>query len=284
MIILFPSDYFDKKKPDINYEDEFNIAKSIPEFEIALFDYDGFIEDNTLKIYPKISVHRGNHNCIYRGWMLKPDKYIVLYKKLKEKGIELINSPEEYEKCHLFPNVYDDIKDYTPKTIWFYDILNIDWNLINREFKSFIIKDFVKSVKGEDFPVKFETSVKNKEMDEYINKFLKLRGNLFTGGIVLKEFVNLKRYDSVINEYRCFYLKNKIVSISKNSNQKIDYSIIPQSFVNKFKNLKSNFYTIDFGELESGEWIIIETGDGQVSGLSPDQFIYGFYDGIRRII
>ena len=279
--ILFPSDYFDKKKPDFNYEDEFNIAKSFLEFEVALVDYDSFIEDDILKVYPLDSI---KGNCIYRGWMLKPSKYSIFYDKLREKGFKLINSPEEYEKCHLFPNIYNDIKYYTPKSLWFYDVSKIDWNLINKEFKAFMIKDFVKSVKGQDFPVKFETIVENEKMDEYIGEFIKLRGNLFTGGIVFKDFVNLKKYYGITNEYRCFYLNGDVLSISKNSNQSRDFNVLPEHLLNKFINLKSNFYTIDFAELKNGDWIIIETGDGQVSDLSPDQFVFGFYDEVRRIL
>ena len=39
------------------------------------------------------------------------------------------------------------------------------------------------------------------------------------------------------------------------------------NWVKKLPKLKSKFYTIDVAELKTGEWVVIETGDGQVSGL-----------------
>ena len=38
----------------------------------------------------------------------------------------------------------------------------------------------------------------------------------------------------------------------------------------------SNYYTVDYAELEDGNWKILETGDGGVSGL-PDSVDYETY-------
>lgn len=56
--------------------------------------------------------------AIYRGWMMKPDMYRLFYEKLKEKGIILINSPEEYNRYHMLPGWYNDFKEYTAKSVW----------------------------------------------------------------------------------------------------------------------------------------------------------------------
>ncbi|WP_406534581.1 ATP-grasp domain-containing protein [Methanobrevibacter sp.] len=45
----------------------------------------------------------------------------------------------------------------------------------------------------------------------------------------------------------------------------------------KYRNLPSTFYTVDYAELSDGTWKIIEAGDGQVSGLSDNQNIHNFY-------
>jgi hypothetical protein len=216
--------------------------------------------------------------------MLKPDKYQELYEILISRGVTLINNPDEYEMCHLFPKSYEDIKDFTPKTEWYDNYKNIDWKCINSEFKRFMIKDYVKSVKGTSFPSCFQTPVEDETMNKYIDEFIKLRGALFTKGIVIKEFVDFKRYGEATNEYRAFYLKGKLVTVSRNSNQSENCPFVPSEFVERFTGLKSSFYTIDFAELDNGKWIIIEVGDGQVSGLSPSQYVFKFYDEIRGII
>ena len=54
-------------------------------------------------------------------------------------------------------------------------------------------------------------------------------------------------------------------------------SDVPISFINKVIDLIGNaasYYAIDVAETQSGEWIVIEINDGQMSGLSqndPDE-------------
>lgn len=281
IIFLYPCDFFDRKKPDIDYESEYNVACQFSEFEVVLYHYDEFVSDNILRLYPHLI--KGN-KCIYRGWMLKPSQYKEMYYKLMNKGIQLINSLDQYEKLHIFPNIYPLIQNYTPKILYYEDIENIEWECVNHQFKRFMIKDYVKSVKGTKFPLYFETPIDQEIINNYIKEFIALRNNLFTQGIVIKEFVELKKYNSTTNEFRAFYMKNQLITLSRNSNQPEGCPIISLDFVEQFKTLGSNYYTIDFAELESGEWIIIETGDGQVSGLSPNQYVFKYYDEMKRVL
>ncbi len=55
-----------------------------------------------------------------------------------------------------------------------------------------MIKDYVKSVKGTDFPKFFDKNTTQDELDNWMNVFYKYRGNLLTGGICVKEFLPLK--------------------------------------------------------------------------------------------
>ena len=144
-----------------------------------------------------------------------------------------------------------------------------------------MMKDYVKSVKGSDFPVYFDHTYTDEEMDRYAAEFIRLRDRLFVKGIVLKEFVDLKKTDHATNEYRAFYLYGKRITLSKNSNQKRDVPV-PEAFAGQLPRLNSNFYTVDFAELADGSWIVVETGDGQVSGLSPGQYVFKFYEELLR--
>jgi hypothetical protein len=51
-------------------------------------------------------------------------------------------------------------------------------------------------------------------------------------------------------------------------------------FVNRFMNLQSNFYTVDFA-MSEGEWIVIEVGDGGVSGPAPTQDLHQLYSAMQ---
>jgi hypothetical protein len=48
-------------------------------------------------------------------------------------------------------------------------------------------------------------------------------------------------------------------------------------------NSVSKFYTVDLAQLINGEWIIVETGDGQVSGLAPNQNPIGLYNSFLKM-
>ena len=281
MLVLFPSDYFNHKQVDADYAAEYEAVCRIPEFKTIFYNYDGFVQGEPLKLYPD-DYYTGD--CIYRGWMFTPEQYATLYTKLRDKGINLINSPEQYDACHLLPNALPFIEENTPKSLCFPKDAQIDWDLVNNTFKRFMVKDYVKSVKGHDFPSCFITPIVFAEMEQWLCKFVDLRGNLFTGGFVLKEYVDFKKYGEVTNEYRAFYLKGRMLSLSRNSNQSDSCPTVPRDFVDKWANLPSNYYTVDFGELTDGSWIVIETGDGQVSGLSPGQFIFKYYDDIRAML
>lgn len=45
----------------------------------------------------------------------------------------------------------------------------------------------------------------------------------------------------------------------------------------RYANLDSPFYTVDYAELANGGWMIVEAGDGGVSGLCYQQDIRAFY-------
>lgn len=280
-IFLYPSTYFDPKQVDPDFEDEYETMHQLSKFQTCLFDYDAFISAGILKFYPSLYE---KSTCIYRGWMMKPEQYRILYQTLEKRSIQLINSPAEYDACHLFPKVYALVEKFTPKAIWFPDRDDINWKMVNNNFKRFMIKDYVKSVKGSNFPTSFSTPVDEMQMRPVLDQFLELRGDLFTGGFLFKEFVELKCYTDVTNEYRAFFLDGNLLTLSKNSNQADTCPYPPDNFVTQFRNLPSRFYTVDFAECADGNWIVLETGDGQVSGLASGQDTFIFYDKIRRFL
>lgn len=272
--ILFPSSYFDFKKVDEQLQEEYNAAIESGLFDIILFDYDKFIGEGILKISNKpneITV------TTYRGWMMKPSEYEKFYNELLNCNIKLITTPETYQNFHIFPNIYPSLKDDTAKTLVYNSGQEPSHDEIISTMDRFMIKDFVKSVKGTDFPKFFDSSITKEEFENWMKIFYKYRGELFTGGICVKEFFDLKKYDDKVNEYRVFYINNKPATISRNSGQPTYAVKPPMELVEKYSKLNSQLYTIDYAELEDGTWKIIEAGDGSVSGLSDGQDYNVFY-------
>ena len=57
---------------------------------------------------------------------------------------------------------------------------------------------------------------------------------------------------------------------------------VPMELVEKYNNLESDYYTVDFAELEDGTWRVIEAGDGSVSGLSEFQDAEVYFRALYR--
>lgn len=81
---------------------------------------------------------------------------------------------------------------------------------------------------------------------------------MLAGGICIKEYLNLKQYGDRTNEYRVFYINHEIATISRNSAQGIYVPLPPQDLLEKYSNLGSNYYIVDYAELEDESWRIIE--------------------------
>ena len=95
---------------------------------------------------------------------------------------------------------------------------------------------------------------------------------MLTGGICVKEYLNLRRYgDDDTNEFRVFYINHKVASMSRNSWQTTMTKEPPRELIDKYRNRPSVYYSVDFAELEDGRWVITKVGDGSVSGLSESQ-------------
>ncbi|MCR4653442.1 MAG: ATP-grasp domain-containing protein [Eubacterium sp.] len=71
--------------------------------------------------------------------------------------------------------------------------------------------------------------------------------------------------------FTIFYVNHEITTICRNSGQETYTPEPPKELIEKYRNLDSHYYTVDYVELEDGTWRIVEAGDGEVSGLSDNQ-------------
>ena len=267
-LILFPSSFFNIEKVDEDLQQEYEAVISTGLFHIALFGYDKWFNEGKLVVRDapaELSL------AVYRGWMMKPEQYEIFYNQLLEKNIKLVTNPEQYKMMHIFPNAYDLFQEDTAKMEIFPLHEQIDVNHLKKSFRRFMVKDYVKSVKDTEFPRYFDQNITQEEFDQWMEVFYKYRGSLLTGGICIKEFLDLKHYGGKTNEYRVFYINHEIATISRNSAQGTYTPLPPQELIDKYRNLGSDYYTVDYAELEDGTWRIVEAGDGEVSGLSENQ-------------
>lgn len=277
--ILFPSSYQGLNKVDEDLQKEYDAVRNTGLYLVVLFGYEKWFCEERLVLN---NAPDEMTTAVYRGWMMQPERYEAFYQALLEKNIRLITSPEEYRQFHVFPNVYPLIEADTARTMIFPEGTPVDLEAVKARFNRFMVKDYVKSVKGTDFPVYFENTVTQDEFDQWMNVFYKNRGELFTGGICVKEFLELKKYNSRTNEYRVFYINHEPATISRNSGQTPLAAAPPQELIETYSHLPGKFYTVDYAELKDGSWKIVEAGDGSVSGLSEQQDYEAFFRALYQ--
>lgn len=276
--ILFPCSYFEHDKPDDVFSAEHRAALASPHLDVRLCNFDEFDERSVLRLDRPVDEPAA---CIWRGWMMAPERYSRFYEQCRRLNLSLITSPEAYELMHCFPNAYKlmDPSD-TPRITVFGDRMSA--KVVNGAFDAFMMKDFVKSVKQTGFPQRIETPLTQDECDHLSEEFIRMRGGLYTGGIVCKQYVGLKKYAMRTNEWRGFYLSGRLLTLSGNSMQFPSCPKPPDDLVARMEGFASPFYTVDFGELENGAWTVLETGDGQVSGLASELEPDAFYAALAK--
>lgn len=275
--VLFPSDYFDKNSPDAALKSEYDAAVADGRLDVRAFDLELFEERGVIALSQPFCDEA--LPLVYRGWMMKPGQYEAFHSALRGSGLRPIVEPVAYAEFHMFPLAYERhevLRENSPLLVAFQG-RSVDAAVVSDSFGRFMVKDYVKSVKGTSFPRFFETPVTQDEMDVIVERFVALRGGLFTEGVVCKEYVDLAACGDATNEWRAFFLGGRLLSLCRNSNQPAGSAAPPESLLASCANLGSPYYTVDFAELADGGWIVVETGDGQVSGLAAAQDAVTYY-------
>ncbi|MEW4412931.1 ATP-grasp domain-containing protein [Clostridium sp. AN503] len=257
---------------DVDYRAEYQAAGL--EHACALFSYED-LQQGKLSLYEeKIS-----GLTIYRGWMMHPDMYRSFYSLLEEQGIILINTPDEYEKYHLLPGWYNDFKTETPETVWeLQGKLEAALQIAKQLEGPYVVKDYVKSRKHEWYDACFIESIDDREnAARVIGNFIDRQGIDLVGGIVLRKFEKLKKIGyhersgmPLSEEYRVFIYAGKILAVDDYWLEDSDVNLSTEEYQwmeSIAQRVKSNFVTVDLARKEDGSLIIMELGDGQVSGL-----------------
>lgn len=142
-----------------------------------------------------------------------------------------------------------------------------------------ILKDYVKSQKHYWEEACFIPNASDAAKSEsVIRKFLELQDTDLNEGLVFREFVELETLAThslsgmpLTKEFRVFVRDGKVVSVFKYWDEG-DYGEtepVLKRFEALLPEIKSHFFSMDIAKQKNGDWIIVELGDGQVSGL-PD--------------
>lgn len=293
MRVIFCDSVIDHSIVEPDYVEEWKSALK-SSFKPSLISYEELTEGNISKALRLIKPLEIVELAIYRGWMLTPKQYEELYLGLLDKNVQLINTPEEYSHCHYLPNSYSKIESLTPKSNWTKNLNEESILELTNEFgdNSIIVKDFVKSEKHNWDDACFipNASDKNK-VKSVVDKFIELRGASINEGIVFRQFEELeflikhpKSGMPLTKEFRIFFHNAKIIKVFDYWDEGEYGGTKPELdvFIEIAKSIESNFFTMDVAKKKDGDWIIMELGDGQVSGLPDKADISEFYSLLKE--
>lgn len=190
---------------------------------------------------------------------------------------------EEYQAAgleHLLPGWYKDFSEETVETVWtsgnnVEDVIQLAKRL---DEGSYIVKDYVKSRKHEWYDACLIKNIKDRTaLQKVVTNFIERQGEDLVGGIVLRKYADLRKAGfhersgmPLSEEYRVFVYAGRVLAIDDYWKEEAELQLTEEEFTwidSIAARVKSNFVTVDLARKEDGSLIIMEFGDGQVSGL-----------------
>lgn len=287
--MLYPENPLYPNLVDSVYRKESTTARSY-----ALLNYE-LLTENEVRV--KGLAQNGKIvRMMYRGWMIPPEQYEILYDHLAAMGVYLVNTPEQYKHCHCLPEWYNSLSDITPESVWTSDLSDkaLQQALQNFGDSPVIVKDYVKSRKHEWYDACYIRSASDTDNAlRIIHNFIERQGDSLTGGIVLRKFEPLVEVGyhpesgmPISEEYRVFFFSGQLMCVSEYwreaGQKKSTLSKEETAWIKSLpERIDSIFFTADIARKADGSLCVMELGDGQVSGLqglNEDFFYRRLYD------
>lgn len=297
-MIIFCSDPLEPREPDQAFAREAIAVKHLG-LMFELIDFETLtLEHDSQRAVRRVKSRQHPAEAIYRGWMLKPDRYGELYDSLASKNVRLVNDPTTYRYCHYLPESYSAIEGHTPRSVWMKLSGELPMEAVMELLRPFgsapvIVKDFVKSRKHEWFEACFIPSAADRgAVERVVRGFLELQDEDLNEGLVFREFVEFeplavhsKSGMPLTREFRLFFLDGRAVFSTGYWDEGDYVGMAPplDGFTQIAANVKSRFFTMDVAKRRDGEWMIVELGDGQVAGLPDRADVTEFYRALAGL-
>ena len=259
MRVLFCDSVIDRKQVEPDFEEEYKSASSAG-FETSLVSFEALLEGNVTKSLSLVRPSAEPEKVIYRGWMLTPTQYALLFNGLKVKNIHLVNSPIEYRYTHFLPEWYSDLRSLTPLTRWTQEITIPSAVELAQSFdnEAIMLKDFVKSEKHHWEEACYIPNASDAErVKSVVTRFLELRGDALNEGLVFRKFESLEYLTDhsksgmpLTLEYRLFFAKGKLLGAYPYWEEGEYNQPMPDltSFLSLAKEIRSDFFTMDIAK------------------------------------
>lgn len=226
----------------------------------------------------------GVGSALLRSWMLTEEEYDRLYEALSERGCYLVNNAAAYAAAHYLPNYYAAIEEWAAPTRWIVGTdLNEAWAVASELGPPpYLLKDHVKAAKENRACSYVPAGASRVEFEEVCRSFIDHRRESFERGLVFRAVLPLEplTLDSsgqpAFDEYRLFFWQGSLLAAAPYYDVAGDETDFAR-FEVLGERIDSDFFTVDVARLTTGEWAVIEVGDGGVSTLPPLMDPRGFY-------
>jgi hypothetical protein len=174
---------------------------------------------------------------VYRGWMLTAAEYDQLARLLP-----LVVSPAEYLSSHQATGWYEAVATYTFPNCFLTEPVALDFAAGRRYFVKGLVKSF-----GEDSVLTSQQQL----VGIWQQQELPASTTLF-----VRDYVDLKP----ASERRFFVVRGQVLGAAG--------AVLPEALLAAVAALQPRlFYSLDVAETLTGQPVLVEVGDGQVSDL-----------------
>lgn len=239
------------------------------------------VDSYSLTDRPRLQLPEGFQGpVVYRGWMLSAEEYRGLQSALEARGLTMLTDLPSHLQAHSMDGWIEGFSELTPATMILpaaataEELLEAAVTLSSD--RGFFLKGSVKSEPG------FSRAQTAEELPGLLERFRDFSGIASDGKIALRSFVPL---DGTVAELRTWWIDGylSLIDVHPNfmdkgledpmdghrlENSAIDFTA---KLAPKIQELTNRFITADIALTEDSDWILVELGDGQVSGL-PESY------------
>ncbi|MEU6076272.1 ATP-grasp domain-containing protein [Micromonospora sp. NPDC047074] len=275
MLLIVPADPLRPRRPDEHFAPEAHAARDAG-VEVAVVDHDALARgDDVARAVSRVSAEGV---AVYRGWMLRSERYAAFAAALARRGVVLRTTGEQYRRGHELPGWYPDLAELTPRSAWTVGTGRGDFDRARDALGggAAVLRDFSKSMKHHWHEAAYIPDLDDGDAAWRVaSRFLDLRGDDLVGGLVLRTF---ERFATA--EVRTWWVDGVCVLSGAHPDSPHDTppeAFDPRTVGASVAALGLPFVTVDLALRADGVWRIVELGDGQVSDrpstVAPAAFV-----------
>ena len=216
--------------------------------------------------------------AVWIGYIPLPSHYEQIYQAALSRNIRLLNSPDQFRRAEEFDQFYPFIADLTAESRCVSDLAECSEAARHLGYPVFL-KGTIQSNKAKGIG---SCVAHDDEQLATIATTLLSSHRRSLGKVIVRKLLDLRH--SRIGpggfpfgrEYRVFLHAGQVVGLGyywegEDELASLDPSErdqVTRLALEAFRRLEVPYLTVDIGQTRLGDWIVIEVGDGQFSGLS----------------